>query len=179
MRLAMGARGVYHYKVLLFEKTPQGEFVPPGDWKRHALAAVSTHDLPTLASWWEGSDIDLRARLGLYPDAAAQADVRAARARDRERLLDALAAAGIRPRWPVDRFEPQFAAAVHAYLAATRSTLVAVQAEDLLGMREPVNVPGTSTEHANWCRKLTGGLDAIFEADGAPVLETMRRHRPR
>lgn len=179
MRLAMGARGVYHYKILLFEKTPRGEFVPPDDWKRHALAAVSTHDLPTLASWWEGSDIDLRARLGLYPDEAVQADVRAARARDREALLDALAAAGIRPRWPVDRFEPQFAAAVHAYLATTRSALVVVQAEDLLGMLDPVNVPGTSTEHANWCRKLTGDLDAMFDGSGAPVLEAMRRHRPR
>ena len=179
VRLAMGAFGVYHYKVLLFEKTPQGTFIPPGDWRRHALAAISTHDLPTLASWWEGSDIDLRARLGLYPDAEVEAEVREARALDRERLLDAMAEAGVRPRWPVDRYEPQFAAAVHAFLAASRSSLVAVQAEDLLGMLEPVNVPGTSTEHANWCRKLTGGFDDMFDGPGAPVLEALRRHRPR
>jgi 4-alpha-glucanotransferase len=179
MSLAMAARGVYHYKVLLFEKTPKGGYRLPGDWSRHALAAISTHDLPTLASWWDGSDIDLRARLGLYPDAEVEAEVREQRALDRERLLDAMDSAGIRPRWPVDRFEPQFAAAVHAYLAASRSALVAVQAEDLLGMLEPVNVPGTSTEHANWCRKLTGGLDDMFDGPGAPVLEAMRQHRPR
>ncbi len=179
MTLAMNARGVYHYKVLLFEKTPQGAFRPPGEWSRHALGAVSTHDLPTLASWWEGSDIDLRARLGLYPDAAVEAAVRAERAADRERLLEAMDAAGLRPRWPVDRYEPRFAAAVHGYLAATRSALVAVQAEDLLGMLEPVNVPGTSSEYANWCRKLAAGLDAMFDGWGAPVLEALRRHRPR
>lgn len=179
LQVAMGAFGVYHYRVLLFEKTPQGAFVPPQDWRREALAAVSTHDLPTLASWWEGSDIDLRARLGLYPDAAAEAEVRAARALDRERLLEAMAEAGVRPRWPVDRFEPHFAAAVHAFVAASRSALMAVQAEDLLGMREPVNVPGTGAERANWSRKLTGGLDELFDGPGAPVLEALRRYRPR
>lgn len=180
MRMAMAAWGVYHYKVLLFEQTPRGAFIPPQDWSRRALATVTTHDLPTLASWWAGSDIELRARLGLYPDAATQEEVEAGRARDRERLLDALAEAGLRPRWPVDRFEPHFAGAVHAFLAATRSALVAVQAEDLLGMLEPVNVPGTSTEHANWQRKLAGDLEALFEGPApAPLLQALRQHRPR
>jgi 4-alpha-glucanotransferase len=180
MSLAMRAFGVNHYKVLMFEKAAHGPFTPPGSWRRGAMAAVTTHDLPTLASWWAGTDIELRARLGLYPDEATRAAVQAERERDRELLVDALAAAGVRPRWPVDRFEPHFAAAVHAFLAATRSALVAVQAEDLLGMLDPVNVPGTSTEHANWQRKLSGDLHELLEGPAAqPVLEALRRLRPR
>jgi 4-alpha-glucanotransferase len=180
MSLAMKAHGVYHYKVLMFEKEADGAFTPPGEWSRGAIAAVTTHDLPTLASWWAGSDIELRARLGLYPDEATRLAVEQERQRDREHLLEALAEAGLRPRWPVDRFEPQFAAAIHSFLGASRSALVAVQAEDLLGMLEPVNVPGTSTEHPNWLRKLSGDLAELFDgASAQPILEVMRRQRPR
>lgn len=180
MSLAMKAFGIYHYKVLMFEKEADGSFTPPGEWSRRAVAAVTTHDLPTLASWWAGSDIELRERLGLYPDEATRLLVEQERRSDRERLVEALAEAGLRPKWPVDRFEPHFAAAVHSFLGASRSALVAVQAEDLLGMLEPVNVPGTSTEHPNWLRKLSGDLEELFDGAAAqPVLEVMRRQRPR
>ena len=180
VRRAMQAFGVYHYKVLYFEKAADGGFLGPADWTRRALASVSTHDLPTLKSWWEGSDIELRDRLDLYPSPEVRAEMEAARAHDRERLIDALAAAGVRPRWPVDHFEPEFAGAVHAFLAASASTLAVVQAEDLLGMTDPVNVPGTSSQYPNWQRKLDSDLAAVFAGDAArPVLEAMRRHRPR
>jgi len=35
--------------------------------------------------------------------------------------------------------------------------------EDLLGMSQPVNVPGTSTEYPNWQRKLTATARDLFE----------------
>jgi len=180
VREAMQEWGIYHYKVLWFEKTKAGRFRAPGEWTPAALASVSTHDLPTLASWWEGTDIALRGRLDLYPSAAVRAEVEAARARDREALLEAMAAAGVRPRWPVDRFEEGFAGAVHAFLASSEAALVAVQAEDLLGMTEPVNVPGTHDEFANWRRKLDADLAELTAGTKArPVLEAMRRYRPR
>ena len=31
---------------------------PPAEWRRLAAACVSTHDLATLAGWWDGTDID-------------------------------------------------------------------------------------------------------------------------
>ena len=86
--------------------TAAGEFKPPADYPREALVAVSTHDLPTLAGWWEGDDLALRARLGLYPDESQHAAQLAERAADRARLLRALererlAAARYRARaWP-------------------------------------------------------------------------------
>jgi 4-alpha-glucanotransferase len=180
MREAMRSTALFHYKVLIFEKAPDGQFRAPSDWIRAALASVTTHDLPTLRSWWEGTDIKLRAALDLYPGPEARTLVEAERAADRERLIDAMAAAGVRPRWPVDQFEPNFSGAVHAYLAATQAALVAVQAEDLLDMADPVNVPGTSTEYPNWRRKLDADLSAITAGPTAlPLLDALRRHRPR
>jgi 4-alpha-glucanotransferase len=177
---AMTDSGVYGYTVLYFERTADGGFRPPDDWRPDALASVTTHDLPSLRAWWEGSDIELRAELGMYPEGQDLGQLFAERERDRQRLVDAMATAGVRPRWPVERFEPDFAAAVHAFLASTASALVAVQAEDLLGMVDPVNVPGTSSEYANWRRKLSVDVEDLLEAGAAqPVLERLGRLRPR
>jgi 4-alpha-glucanotransferase len=176
---AMADFNVHGYKVLFFERNADLRFIAPGDWRRDALASVSTHDLPTLRAWWEGSDIELRARLGMYPEGVDPAGLVAGRQRDRELLIEAMAAAGVRPHWPVERFEPAFAAAVHAFVASTASALVAVQAEDLLAMTDPVNVPGTSSEYPNWRRKLSGDLAGLLQGDSArPIVETMRRLRP-
>ncbi|HWN48030.1 MAG TPA: 4-alpha-glucanotransferase, partial [Steroidobacteraceae bacterium] len=50
IRRALPQFGVYHYKVVLFEQKG-GEFVAPADYTRNALAAVTTHVLPTLHGW--------------------------------------------------------------------------------------------------------------------------------
>jgi 4-alpha-glucanotransferase len=39
--------------------------------------------------------------------------------------------------------------------------LVALQIEDLLGMTEPVNVPGTFHEYPNWQRKLCADIEEL------------------
>ena len=31
--------------------------------------------------------------------------------------------------------------------------------EDVLGARDQINLPGTTTQHPNWCRKLTLALE--------------------
>jgi 4-alpha-glucanotransferase len=163
IRGALPRFGVYHYKVVMFEQQ-QGEFVAPADYVRQALATVTTHDLPTLHGWWSGHDIDLREKLGFYPDAAVAAKVRAQRAEDRQRLLRALRREKL---WPGDEsripeYSAELARAVHVFLARTRSALVTVQLEDMIGMLEPVNVPGTSSEYSNWTRRMTASAADIF-----------------
>jgi 4-alpha-glucanotransferase len=162
IRRALPQFGVYHYKVVMFEQL-NGEFVPPADYVRHALATVTTHDLPTLHGWWSGHDIELWDRLGFYPDAESAARARQERAEARERLLRALRAEGL---WPDDTLVPEFSAelgrAVHVFLGRSRSGLVTVQLEDMIGMLEPVNVPGTSTEYSNWTRRMTASAADIF-----------------
>jgi 4-alpha-glucanotransferase len=165
IRRALPEFGVYHYKVLLFEQR-DGEFRAPAQYIRPALAAVTTHDLPTLHGWWSGHDVEIWEKLGFYalPDAGALA--RAERERERERLLRALRREKL---WPdavegerAPGYSPALSRAVHQYLAKTPTALVTVQLEDLIGMLEPVNVPGTSTEYSNWTRRITVSLDEIF-----------------
>ena len=156
MRRAMPDYGLYHYKVLLFERA-EGRFRRPEEYVRHALATVTTHDMPTLRSYWEGRDIELRRRLNLYPSDAVEGEVARERAGDRELLLQALRSQGLEPAQPAepaDPFHADLARALHVYLARSASALVALQIEDLLGEILPVNVPGTDREYPNWQRKL-------------------------
>jgi 4-alpha-glucanotransferase len=162
IRRALPQFGVYHYKVVLFEQKG-GEFVPPGDYTRHALAAVTTHDLPTLHGWWSGHDIDLWERLGFYPEPAVGLLRRTERQLERERLLRALHREGL---WESTGEVPEYSAAlgraVHVYLGRSPTALVTVQLEDIIGMLEPVNVPGTSSEYSNWTRRMTASARDIF-----------------
>jgi len=54
-----------------------------------------------------------------------------------------------------------------------------LQAEDLIGMTDPVNVPGTQDENPNWQRKMTASIDEIFDLEGTRrLLRDMSRLRP-
>jgi 4-alpha-glucanotransferase len=180
MRQAMPEFGLYHYKVMLFEKT-NDRFRRPDEYTRRALATPTTHDMPTLRSFWEGRDIELRRSLGLYPNAEIEADIVLERARDRERLLAALRELGLNPAEPAAPDEPftaELAHALHLYLARSGAALVALQLEDLLGMSDPVNVPGTDREYPNWQRKVTVNIeDVAARSDLAAQLAEVHRAR--
>ncbi|MEZ5474809.1 MAG: 4-alpha-glucanotransferase [Steroidobacteraceae bacterium] len=174
VRGAMADYGVYHYKVLLFEKEGKG-FRAPQRYERRALATATTHDLPTLRAWWQGDDIALRERLGLYPTPEVAWEIVEERRRDRQHLLASLVASDLLPttvHHGDDPFDQGLADAIHEFLAASSAELVAVQMEDVIGMVEPVNVPGTSTEYPNWRRKMSASISEVFERAG--VTESLR-----
>lgn len=175
---AMAEHGIYHYKVLLFEQTAHGEFRQPSQYETNALATVTTHDLPTLRGWWEGCDLQLRERLDLYPSAQLKIHAQEVRAGERRALMRALVAAGLW-HWyeeqPLPPYSAALARAVHAFLGMTSSRIALIQLEDLIGMSDPVNVPGTSTEHPNWQRKMALDTSAILaRADVQDILKAMR-----
>jgi 4-alpha-glucanotransferase len=164
IRRALPQFGVYHYKVVMFEQK-QGGFVAPADYVRPALATVTTHDLPTLRGWWTGHDIDLWEKLGFYADDTVGVKAREERAQERERLLRALHREGL---WPAaagaqaPAYSAELAQAIHQFLGKTASALVTVQLEDMIGILEPVNIPGTSREYSNWTRRMTQSAREIF-----------------
>jgi 4-alpha-glucanotransferase len=167
IRRALPQFAVYHYKVVLFEQK-NGEFVAPSGYTRHALAAVTTHDLPTLHGWWSGHDIDLWEKLGFYAEPSVGERVRAERQADRQRLLRALQREKLWPGEsndpaPLPEYSAELCRAVHVYLGRSPTALVTVQIEDMIGMLEPVNVPGTSSEYSNWTRRVTSSAREIFE----------------
>ena len=49
----------------------------------------------------------------------------------------------------------------HAFVAKTPCAIMLVQADDLSEETEPLNVPGTDTERANWRRRLSVAVEAL------------------
>jgi (1->4)-alpha-D-glucan 1-alpha-D-glucosylmutase len=171
VRHALGVNDILSYRVLLFERDTRNDFRPPEAYPEPALAIAGTHDLPTLAGWWEGRDIRLRADQGLL-DHDADVDAQMAeRVCDRGRLLAALARSGLLPEATplepraVAELTPPLAMAVQLYLARTPSALFIVQADDVFGVRDQANLPGTMDTHPNWRRKLPVALEH-YGADG-------------
>jgi 4-alpha-glucanotransferase len=181
MRHAMAEFAVYSYKVLLFEKHPDGRFRRPEEYVRRAIATVTTHDLPTLRGYWAGRDLELRDRLRLYPDEEIRRHVSEERVRDRAQLIAALDSVGLHPRHGGEAehgYSEELAHDVQLYLARSMAALVVLQYEDLIGMTDPVNVPGTSDEHANWQRKVTASIDDALGRDSSlRLFSDVRRAR--
>jgi glycogen debranching enzyme GlgX/4-alpha-glucanotransferase len=173
---ALQAAQILSYRVLWFERRGAA-FTPPTEWPARAAACISTHDLPTLAGFWSGADLEERAALGLLADLPGAL---AERARDRTALCDLLRAEGLLPEGagPDAPLDDALAAAIHALAARTPSALMLVQAEDLAGERIAVNLPGTDWERPNWRRRLPQPVATLAEGSRArAVLAALRAIR--
>ena len=172
VRRAFAEFGVLSYRVLLFERTGSGDFKPPAEYPPRALVTATTHDLPTLAGWWEGRDVELRHELALLPAEEARRALVVERAQDLARLLLALEREQLLPPGvtvnpvSVPKMTPEFMRAVHAYLARSPAQVLAVPLEDVLGARDQVNLPAAPGErYPNWRRKLALALERWPEDD--------------
>jgi (1->4)-alpha-D-glucan 1-alpha-D-glucosylmutase len=176
VRAAMQETGILACRLLWFEKHWQGDqsFKAPDELDTEALLAATTHDLPTLAGYWRGLDLDLRTGLGLFPSEAQREAQVVGRAEDRARLLMALEREHLLPEGTsvhpvaVPEMTTPLALAIHQYLARSPARLALVQAEDMLGEAEQANLPGTLDGHPNWRRKLSLNLEA-WPRDGRPA----------
>jgi 4-alpha-glucanotransferase len=176
-RERLAAAHVLSYRILFFERDADGNFLAPAQYPALALAATGTHDLPPLAAWLVGGDIDLRVRLGFLPEEELVRE-HALRDADRRRLIATLVAAGDLDAGQIT--EPSIVVAAHRYLARSPARIVMLQLDDAIGEMEPVNVPGTSTTYPNWRRKLSLDIEAIA-ADPRfhEVCAALRSERPR
>ena len=67
MSEVLAAANILSYNVLWFERR-NDRIRPSAEWRRLAAACVSTHDLPTLAGWWDAADITEKRALSLLHD---------------------------------------------------------------------------------------------------------------
>jgi len=162
--------GVLSMRVLCFERDER-QFRPSASYPRRALGLVVTHDLPPLAGWLEGRDLELRAEVHALPPRQALAAAQAERAGDRAALAERLRAEG---DLGADASDTEtLSAAAQRFLAHTPCRLVALGLDDLAGEREPLNLPGVPVEvHRSWSRRMRRELDELT-ADGA--VETLVR----
>ncbi|WP_250487047.1 4-alpha-glucanotransferase [Caballeronia sp. GaOx3] len=154
-------QGLLGIRVLWFERAEDGEgFKPPNEWSNGVTATTTTHDLPTVTGWWRGEDIKWRSKIGqMMVRADGRDPVEVAmeeRDVDRGHLWRAFQEAGVASEdveapsvdnAPVDE--------ALAFVGMTPAPLVTYPLEDLLGIAEQPNVPGSIDEHPNWRRRLT------------------------
>ena len=151
VREALAERGMLSYRLLWFEDDA------PAEWPAEALAAVTTHDLPTVAGLWTGADLaeqrgsaPVPTRSGARPHVAARPPPRACRT---ARRADEAVAAAHR-RWPAP------------------SLLLSATLDDAVGEERRPNMPGT-IERPNWSLPLPVPIDDL------PATRCSRRWRPR
>lgn len=163
-RARMAEANVLSYRVLRFERDEQ-RFFAPHEYPRAAVAVLGNHDLPTLAAWWQGADIELEHEHGVVSGDELEA-ARQRRAAERHMLLDLLHREGLLPWHVRDPSYDELFGSTHALLGRTRALLVLAQLDDILGELAPVNVPSTQ-RYPSWRRRYAIPVEDL---GGEPLL---------
>jgi 4-alpha-glucanotransferase len=135
VREQLNAKGSLSYRLLWFDDSH------PSQWPHDAVAAVATHDLPTIAGIWTRSEPEHRLH------------------HLRDRLVNLT-------RMPDDANPVDVAVEAYRHLAAGQPRIVLASLEDALGVPERPNVPGTTSEMPNWRLALPAPIEDIETSDG-------------
>lgn len=149
IRHRLSETGIFGYRVLWFERNGDGSFRAPHEYPAQAAVTTTTHDLPTLAGFFTGRDIEARRAAGLVDEEAYRQQWEA---RDREihRLREAMEAAG----FPGDPL---------GFVLSTPCALAIINQEDLTGEPDQQNLPASTWQHPNWRRKMRVAVDQTEE----------------
>jgi 4-alpha-glucanotransferase len=164
-REQMADWGIWSYLVMMFERDDRGSFRGIDHYAANALVTFNTHDLSTYAGWRSFSDLALKRSLGIDPGESDDARWHAL-----TMLTDVLRQNAI------DRDDLY---AVAGFLARTKSRLLAISLEDLLGVIDQPNIPGTVNEHPNWRRRLPLAIEKIAAAIDVSALKAAMGERTR
>src|ERR1700691_4056223 len=164
-REQMADWGIWSYQVMMFERDDHGRFRGIDHYAANALVTFNTHDLSTYAGWRSFSDLKLKRSLRIDPGESDDA---------RWHALGMLTE--VLRRQAIDRHDLY---AVAAFLARTRSRLLAISLEDLLEVVDQPNIPGTVNEHPNWRQRLPLALDKIAAAIDVAALKAATAERTR
>jgi 4-alpha-glucanotransferase len=150
VREELAARRVLSYRLLWFEEEP------PPRFPVQALAAVTTHDLPTIAGLWSGADLDEQRAFDLNPNEESTAEICS-------KLMEWTDLTGSEaPDEVVER--------TYRLLAEAPSHVVTAALEDALGITERPNMPQTLDERPNWSLALPVPLEEIETDERAAAI---------
>ncbi len=137
---------VMSYRLLWFEKDA------PQTYPREALAAVTTHDLPTVAGLWTGSDLQKQRELDLKPNEEATTE-----------MCDRLTSmAELDAQAPVE----QAIFGAYRLLARAPSRILTAPLDDAAAVEERPNMPATrADQHPNWSIALPIPLEELMERE--------------
>ena len=118
-REQMADWGIWSYQVMMFERDDAGSFRGIDHYSANALVTFNTHDLSTYAGWRSFNDLKLKRSIGIDPGESDEA---------RWHALNMLS--DILRHHAIDGHDLH---AVAGFLARTRSRLLTLSLEDLLG----------------------------------------------
>ena len=149
---------ILSYRLLWFEKDD------PSRYPANALAAITTHDLPTVAGMWTGADLARQHELQLKPNEESTAEIYS--------RVGKLAGA--------DRDTPVADVIARSYeqLARAPSRILAAALEDAVQVEERPNIPATRSEqNPNWMLALPCPIDELTERELAARISRGLRRR--
>ncbi|MGY2063911.1 4-alpha-glucanotransferase [Blastococcus sp. SYSU DS0619] len=151
VREAMAEHGVLSYRLLWFEDDA------PAQWPAEAMAAITTHDLPTVAGLWTEADVDEQREHGTGTDEELE--------RGRSSLLAHL------PGLSDDATVEQAVEQAHALLATAPALLLSATLDDAVGEQRRPNMPGAG-DRPNWSLPLPV---LVEDLPAHPLLQTVAR----
>lgn len=157
--------GIWSYLVMMFERDDAGSFRSIDHYLTNALVTFNTHDLSTYAGWRSFGDLKLKRSLGIDPGESDDARWQALAMLDEVLRHHAI--------------ERNDLCSVANFLARTKSRLLAVSLEDLLGVVDQPNIPGTVDEHPNWRRRLPVPIEEMTSTVDVAALKAATHERSR
>jgi 4-alpha-glucanotransferase len=140
-RSALSARKILSYRLIWFEKSP------PSTFPEQALSAITTHDLPTVAGLWTGSDFEAQRALKLAPNEAGTLEIQN-RVRKMTRSSKRTPVSGVIAR-------------LHDALATAPSRLLTATLDDAMAVAERPNMPATIEQWPNWSIPLPEPIETL------------------
>lgn len=145
VREKLAEHNILSYRVLWFEKDR------PETYPKEALAAVTTHDLPTVAGQWTGSDLQKQRELGLKPNDESTAEIN-------ERLASM---ACLNADSPIEEVITE----AYRLLAKAPSRILTAALEDAAAVEERPNMPATiPDQHPNWSMALPMPIEELMQS---------------
>jgi 4-alpha-glucanotransferase len=151
VREALAEHGILSYRLLWFEEDE------PERWPAEAMAAITTHDLPTVAGLWTGADLAEQRAHGTGTEADLE--------RGRHSLLQRL------PGLADDATPEQAVEHAHRRLARAPSALLSATLDDAVAEQRRPNMPGAD-DRPNWSLPLPVPVE---ELHAHPLLQTVAR----
>jgi len=146
VREKLAAHCILSYRLLWFEK---GD---PESYPKEALAAVTTHDLPTVAGLWTGSDLRKQQELHLQPNEEST----------REIVARLTTSAGLQSQSAIG----DVITSAYRLLAKTPSRILTAALEDAAGLEERPNIPATTPDqNPNWSLAFPMPIEELMQSE--------------
>lgn len=143
VRRTLAEHQVLSYRLLWFEEED------PAAWPEASMAAVTTHDLPTVVGLWDHSDLTAQRAAGLEPNEESTATMRS-RLQERAGLTEAAS-------------DEEVVLSAHRLLARSPSQLLVATLDDALAEPRRPNLPSADVS-SNWSLASAVALEDVEEA---------------